>query len=230
MHMWGAAGSHGAKERGARRSVQAIALAVLALCAASGTLAATAVPPAKGRLLIADRGLSDANFAQSVVLLLEYSPERAIGLIVNRPAGITPGTLLPEMSALAQYQGPVYLGGPVGIQMLVLLVRGCESLDDIEPLFDDVCYSGSPELLDHLAHDGATPSRLRLYVGYAGWDAGQLDIEIARGDWHVIEARDERVFSEEPRALWEHLVPAPQPLETLAPAPAGASRAALAAP
>jgi putative transcriptional regulator len=217
MCMWRAAGSRTARRRGGWRA-GIIALGSLVLLAAAAH-AAPQLAPAKGRLLIADRKLSDANFSQAVVLLLEYSQERALGLIVNRPAGVSPSALLPAVSALAQYDGPVYLGGPVGIEMLVLLVRGCEALADTERLFDDVCYSGSPALLDHLTRDGATPSRLRFYVGYAGWGARQLDAEIARGDWHVLEARDERVFTEEPRALWERLAPGPQPLETLAPAP-----------
>ena len=218
MRMWQAACSRSVRQRGGWR-VRTLALVALTLLAAAAQ-AAPQLAPAKGRLLIADRKLGDANFSQSVVLLLEYSPQSALGLIVNRPAGVSPSALLPDVSALAQYDGPVYLGGPVGIEMLVLLVRGCESLAHTERVFDDVCYSGSPELLDHLTGDGATPSRLRFYVGYAGWGPGQLDLEIARGDWHVVEARDERVFSEEPRALWERLVPAPQPLETRAPTPA----------
>jgi putative transcriptional regulator len=226
MYMWRAAGSRSARRRAWRARI--IALGAFALLAVVAQ-AAPALAPAKGRLLIADRKLSDANFAQSVVLLLEYSPERALGLIVNRPAGVSPSALLPGVTALAQYDGPVYLGGPVGIDMLVLLVRGCDALADTERLFDDVCYSGSPGLLDHLTRDGATPGRLRFYVGYAGWGARQLDVEIAHGDWHVLEARDERVFSEEPRALWERLVPGPQPLETLAPAPSW-TRAADATP
>ena len=67
-----------------------------------------------------------------------------------------------------------------------------------------------------------------MYVGHAGWGGGQLDREIARGDWHVVEARDERVFVEDPQALWERLVPAPQPLETRSAPPETAPALALA--
>ena len=203
-----------ARQRDGGWWARAILLVCLALLGAAVATAAPRTAPAKGRLLIAARALGDPNFSRAVILLLEYSEDGALGVIVNRPAGIPPSALLPEDDALSRYDGSVYLGGPVGLEMLVLLVRGCERLAETEPVYGDVCYSGSADVLDELASHGATPSRLRMYVGYAGWGAGQLEREIARGDWHVVEARDDRVFSEDPLALWERIVPAPQPIET----------------
>ena len=192
-------------------------LVLLALFGVAGATPAPRLAPAKGRLLIAGRALGEASFSQSVILLLEYSEEGALGVIVNRPAGIPPAALLPDVGGLARYDGSVFLGGPVGIERLLFLVRGCDRLAETQPVYGDVCYSGSAELLDELARTGdAKPERLRMYVGYSGWGAGQLEREIARGDWHVAEARDERVFSQDPFVLWERLVPAPEPIETRA--------------
>ena len=201
------------------------ALVVLALLGPTTAIAATPLAPAKGRLLIARRELVDPNFSQTVVLLLEYSAEGSLGVIVNRPAGIQPGKLLPDVKALASYDGPVYLGGPVALDSIVWLGRGCESLEDVERVFGDVCYGGTLEPLVEFARSAATPTRLRLYVGYAGWGAGQLDRELAHGDWHVLEGREERVFMDDPHELWEHLVPPPQPLETRVNDPAGPEHA-----
>jgi putative transcriptional regulator len=206
----------------------------LAALAAAGLLVetATAAPlaPAQGRLLVARPELTDPNFSHAVVLLLEYSPAGALGVILNRPTGVTPHQLLPNMDALAGYDGPVYLGGPVGIDMLIVLLRGCGAQEDAQAVFADVCYSGSPDLLAQAARSGATPARLRLYVGYAGWAAGQLEVEIARGGWAVLPARTEQVFVENPHTLWQRLVPPPQPLETRAPAPWQPAGARVAAP
>jgi putative transcriptional regulator len=194
---------------------RAVLLVFLALVGAAGATAAPRLAPAKGRLLIAGRALGDANFSHSVILLLEYSEEGALGVIVNRPAGIPPAALLPDVSGLARYEGSVFLGGPVGVERMLLLVRGCDRLAATQSVYGDVCYSGSAEVLDELARTGdAKPERVRMYAGYSGWGGGQLEREIARGDWHVAEARDERVFSEDPFALWERLAPAPEPIET----------------
>ena len=214
MRMLRAADSRGTRQRDGQWFRPAILLVVLALLGAAGAMAASRLAPAKGRLLIAARSLADPNFSRSVVLLLEYSQDGAVGVIVNRPAGVPPSALLPDLSALSRYEGCVYLGGPVAIDMLVLLVRDCDAFDDAQPVFEDVCYGGSAEAARRGDSRGATASRVRMYVGHAGWGAGQLDAEIARGDWHIVEARDERVFIEDPHALWERLVPRRSPLET----------------
>jgi putative transcriptional regulator len=201
--------------RGCPRAASlAFVLVLLALFGPPQVLAGTPLALAKGRLLVARRELVDPNFVQSIVLLLEYSAEGALGVIVNRPAGVPPSKLLPDVNELAGYDGPVYLGGPVGLDTLVWVGRGCASLHDVQPVFGEVCYGGSLEALVAFARSAATPERLRLYVGYAGWGAGQLERELAHGDWQVIEAREERVFMDDPHSMWERLVPAPQPLET----------------
>ena len=60
---------------------------------------------------------------------------------------------------------------------------------------------------DALANTPASLEQQRFYIGYAGWSAGQLDREMARGSWHVIPALDEHVFSDDAQRLWERLVP-----------------------
>jgi putative transcriptional regulator len=209
-----AADSRGARQRDRGGHWRTILFVALVSIGAPDAMGAPPLAPAKGRMLIAGRAIADPNFSHSVILLLEYSADGALGVIVNRPAGIPPSALLPDLSALSRYDGSIYLGGPVGVEMLLLLVRGCDRVEDAETVYGDVCYSGSAKALAELARDGAKRRRLRMYVGYAGWGAGQLDREIARGDWHVAEARDERVFSEDPQTLWEHLAPAPEPIET----------------
>lgn len=206
-----ATGGRNTCEHGRWRRGMAAAMAAVLLAGAVAVHAAQ-LPPAQGRLLIAARNLGDPNFSQTVVLLLEYSEAGALGVIVNRPVGISPAALLPEVSGLSAYDGSVFMGGPVAVQSLLLVVRGCASIAEAVPVFEDVCYGGA-ELLERVA-PGAKQATVRMYAGYAGWAPGQLDREIARGDWHVTHARVEDVFSSEPLALWEKLLPPPQPIET----------------
>jgi putative AlgH/UPF0301 family transcriptional regulator len=107
---------------------------------------------------------------------------------------------------------------------LFLLVRSADEPEDSRRVLEDVFVSQSRELLEQLAgeNDGTDP--FRLYVGYAGWAPGQLDHEVARGDWHVVAADGDAVFSERPKEIWNRLIP-PVPTQQvlMLPLPDGAA-------
>ncbi len=163
--------------------------------------------PSKGRFLVAARDLRDPNFAETVVLLVHYDSQGAMGLIVNRPTGRLAGELLPELEDLASEDKVIFLGGPVGRFGLLALLEARESLVEAEHIFGDVYMSGSRDLMQRTATPSGERSRLRVYVGHAGWAPGQLEFEIARGGWHVVPARQDLVFTEDPTDLWEQLIP-----------------------
>jgi putative transcriptional regulator len=207
-------------------------LVLVTLLAITAGLAAQ--PPAAGKLLVASRTLNDPNFSRSVVLLVSYSENGALGLIVNRPVGVAPETVISDMEALADYDGVVFAGGPVGIDKLFVLLRTSEAPEQAERVFDDVFVSHSRAMLEALGATLPDQTRLRIYAGYAGWGPGQLDAEIRRGDWTVADASVEFVFSEDPDGIWSRLAPQQPPiiarLPQLPAAPGPAARAAWPAP
>lgn len=166
-----------------------------------------AEPPAAGKLLVASRELQGPTFAETVVLLVHYDDDGAVGLIVNRPMSITPAIALPRLPMLADYRGPLYLGGPVDRRRILALQRSKQPRDTAAMVFGDVYVRPLDEAL--LAEPLGDSSRLRLYVGYAGWGPGQLDEELARGSWHVASASEELVFSDAPDTVWRRLLPPP---------------------
>ncbi len=172
-----------------------------------------ATDPARGNLLIAARDLLDPNFTKSVVLLLHYDEDGAVGVIINRRTQMRPTDILPDIDALEDYRGLVYLGGPVSLGNLVVLLRTEESAGGAEPIIDDVFALTSFESLNELVTRNPAEASLRLYAGYAGWGPGQLNLELARNDWHLIPARSKDVFSDKPDELWQQLIPLPQPLQ-----------------
>jgi putative transcriptional regulator len=177
-----------------------------------------------GMFLVAKREMLDPNFAKTVVLLLSYDVEGALGLVVNRPSEMTLSKVLPDVEALRDREDPVFVGGPVPGNKLFLLVRSADEPEDSRRVLEDVFVSQSRELLEQLAgeNDGTDP--FRLYVGYAGWASGQLDHEVARGDWHVVAADGDAVFSERPKEIWNRLIP-PVPTQQvlMLPLPDGAA-------
>lgn len=160
--------------------------------------------PAQGKLLVATEQVVGELFAQTVVVLLHYDETGAMGLVVNRPTDVEPAELLADDEVMAAYRGTVFWGGPVQMNSLrVLLLTDSPPAGAIN-IVDSVHLLALDESLSDLRM-GA--SHLRLFIGYAGWSAGQLDNELRRGDWRIVPASNERVFAEDPSMLWQHLTP-----------------------
>lgn len=173
-------------------------------------MAPDARPPshslARGMFLIASRGLTDPNFSESVVLLLEYDDQGALGLIVNRPTKVHLTKLLPDVDELKERSDIVYVGGPVSKNRIVLLMRSDQHPREAGRVFADTYVSSSMETLKHavaLSREGGT---FHAYLGYAGWGPGQLDNEVARGDWHISPADESIVFDRASEEIWPELI------------------------
>ncbi len=158
-----------------------------------------------GQLVVATPALSDPSFARSVVLLLQADAEDgALGLVVNRPTGTGVVEVLPAWAALAALPGVVFTGGPVQPDAAVCLGRarpggppsGAFSPVEGLPGVGTVDLDASPDDLS------ATIEELRLFAGYAGWSAGQLESEVAEGAWFVLDALPVDAFSVAPELLW----------------------------
>ena len=89
-------------------------------------------------------------------------------------------------------------------------------LQDLSQCLQIVRIDGADEIVesvyripfdDALADASADPARVRFYLGYAGWAAGQLDYELSRGSWHVLPGSADTVFADDPKLLWERLTP-----------------------
>jgi putative transcriptional regulator len=161
---------------------------------------------AKGRFLVANRNLSDANFAETVILLLDYHNRGAMGLIINRPSEVRLAKVWPDMAGLQQRADTVYIGGPVESRRMVMLIRASSALDDAKQVLDGVHVSSSRKLFERLVDQADPAERFRVYAGYAGWAPGQLEREVERGDWHVLPADAETVFDKAPADIWPELI------------------------
>lgn len=161
---------------------------------------------AKGKFLVAGKNLLDPNFAETVVLLIEYTADGAMGVVINRPTAVLLSELFPDITALQQRSDRVHLGGPVARMQMLLLVQSPHRPDGAQQVFGDVYVSGSRTLLQQLAGKATAGERFRAYVGYAGWAPGQLDQEVSRGDWYILPATAEVIFDTAPEAVWPELI------------------------
>ena len=162
-------------------------------------------PPARGMLLVAAPRLRDPRFARTVVLLLEYDGTGALGLVVNRPTEVSLDDALvtpPPNSA----DHVVFSGGPVEHRRLIALLRSPVAEEGAQHVFGDVYASGSMDTLRRMLERDEHAANLHAYLGYAGWSPGQLDAEIARGDWIVAPADAASIFDTPPDAVWRDLM------------------------
>jgi len=173
--------------------------------------AAAAFEVGPGRLLVATDEVRGTVFAEAVIFLLEYGPEGAVGLIVNRPLSAPLESLLPDVTGLSGRGDRAWLGGPVSPGELLLLVHSDEPIEGASRVAPGILASRSAATLTALLADASAPS-FRAYAGYSGWGPRQLDVELARGAWVVAPAERATVFPEQPASLWQRLLRLFQPL------------------
>lgn len=171
--------------------------------------------PARGKLLVATEAVQGELFANTVVLLLYYDETGAFGLVVNRPTDVQLAEVLGDDEAIGAYRGTLFWGGPVHMDSLRALLVTDNPPAEAEKIVESVYLVAYEDALEAGAAD---PSRMRLFIGYAGWAPGQLDSELAHGSWHVLPGTSELVFAEDPQTLWNRLVPKDEQRAALDPA------------
>jgi len=161
---------------------------------------------AKGKFLVASRRLIDPNFKETVVLLIDYGQDGAMGLVINRPSEVKLATVFPDIKELKARKDTLYVGGPVAVNQILMLVRTPLVPEASQEVTQDVYISSSWKVLKRLMKNAAEDERFRIFAGYAGWAPNQLEFERARGDWHVLKADAETVFDKEPLDIWQELI------------------------
>jgi putative transcriptional regulator len=154
-------------------------------------------------ILIVARGeLRDSNFRDAVVLVMNNIGPAPAGIIINRPTKVTVAQLFPDLKRLAQLNDKVYFGGPVEIDSVSFLFRADKPPEHATPVLDGVYISSDRELLDKLLEREKPLEGLRIFVGYSGWAPGQLEAEIARGDWTLAPAEAGAIFDGKQEHPW----------------------------
>lgn len=152
--------------------------------------------------------LPDPNFDRTVVLVLAYGEEGALGVVLNRPSDTGVGVPLARWEDLAAAPAVLFVGGPVQHQAVICLARpdtpaGSEMVEGFKPLSPEV---GTLDLDLDPRQVGSAFRQLRIFAGYAGWSAGQLESEIDSGAWWVVDSQPGDPFSRDPEGLWKRVL------------------------
>lgn len=154
----------------------------------------------KACLLVATPELLDPNFHRSVVLVLEHNDDGALGVVLNRPRLVSGGDAVPQWADRLALPSRLHSGGPVSEDSVIGLALGpAGGIDGLSPLLGQlgvVDLHRSPEELPDV-------EPVRLFAGYSGWSAGQLEAELLAGGWIVVDALPEDALTPSPEELWQ---------------------------
>jgi putative transcriptional regulator len=162
--------------------------------------------PLAGMLLVATPALVDPNFADAVVLLLDVDDNGALGVVLNRPSGVPVNAVLEGWADVVAEPDVLFQGGPVGADgaLAVALLRDPEDVPvgfrAVNGRLGLVDLDAPVELLE------GSLAGLRIFAGYAGWGAAQLDGEIEEGSWYVVPGESWDAFRDDTTDLWREVL------------------------
>lgn len=169
----------------------------------AGRVGDMAVESLTGRLLVATPSLKDPNFERTVVLLLAHERGGALGVVLNRATElpVTDIDALGPWAAKASEPGVVFEGGPVQPEAAICLarVRPGGEVRGITRVAGPVCSVNLPADPEQV---NESIEGVRVFSGYAGWEAGQLETEIDSGSWLVFDGLPGDAFFPRPDDLW----------------------------
>jgi putative transcriptional regulator len=162
---------------------------------------------AVGRLLVASRDLGDPNFSKTVILLVHYDEDKgAVGLVLNKRTDVPISRVFHDLKEASGRSDPVYIGGPVELSSVLALLKSAGKPEGADRVFGDVYLISKKDLLAQTLASHAEATVFHTYIGYAGWQGGQLEHEVDLGAWHIMPADVGTVFHADPDSVWPRLI------------------------
>ena len=162
------------------------------------------IAPQKGRILIAEPFLSGQYFNRSVVFLVAHSDKGAVGFILNKKVDFPIQDVFPDFP---KFDADVYLGGPVSTDSIYFIHKLGSKLPGSIHVLGDLYWGGDFEVLKRDIKLGViNPDDIRFYLGYSGWDAGQLEEELKDDSWLVTDVEEEAIMQDLDEGSWMNFV------------------------
>jgi putative transcriptional regulator len=166
-------------------------------------------PTLTGQLLVASRRIGDPRFQRAVLLVVRHDQNGALGITINRPLGVR--SLATVLEGLGDVSPPgsrtvrIFAGGPVQPEVGFVVHSADYDRQETLRVNSDVAVTASLDVLRDMARDKG-PRKALVALGYAGWASGQLDAELARGDWLVVPAETGLIFDTPRERVWDEAV------------------------
>ena len=160
--------------------------------------------PAIGNVLISEPFMNDFYFRRSVILIIDHNEEGSLGVIINKRLTIPFNEIV---QGFPEFKADVYLGGPVETDRIFFIHTVGEMIPDSHKISDGLYWSGNINVLKSMIKmDLIKPHEVRFYVGYAGWDGGQLRNELKANTWLVGKFSSKQLLTTMPGKMWKSFV------------------------
>ncbi len=157
------------------------------------------LPVTNGSLLIAEPFMGDTNFERSVVLVCEHNAAGTFGLVLNQTTDLRLSDVIEDVYA----DLPLYMGGPVQQNTLHFVHRRPDLIDESIHVVDGLYWSGNFEQIKQAVNLGTLTERdARFFIGYSGWDGGQLAGELEQKAWFVSRTDASFLFDTPADEFW----------------------------
>lgn len=157
--------------------------------------------PSRGKILISEPFLCDETFGRSVILLIDHTEEGSMGLIINKPLKFFLNDVISEFKYLNDI--PLYYGGPLGGDRLFFI----HSIPDIAgsiAIGKNLYFNGDfTEIKKYILQGNPIDNKIRFYLGYSGWETGQLDQEIEENTWLISKSSHSILLEQKYSHIWE---------------------------
>ncbi len=162
------------------------------------------VIPKKGRILISEPFLPGNFFNRAIILLVAHSKKGSIGFILNKKIELQ---IQDYISGFDAFEADVNVGGPVSTDSIYFIHTRSDLIPGGIQVLDDIHWGGDFEEMKRLVNLGViTPGEIRFFLGYSGWDAGQLEMEIKENSWLVNDIESRFIMEELGAESWAEFV------------------------
>ena len=159
------------------------------------------ISPTSGILLIADPFLKDPNFMRSVVFICEHQDEGTFGFVLNKKFEQTMDDLINNFDG---FPIPVYYGGPVQNDTIHFVHQYPEEIPGGKEIMEGIYWGGDFYILTKMVKNRTIDyNKVRFFIGYSGWNKGQLSEEIAEKSWLTVDAIAPLIFHQKPDDIWK---------------------------
>ncbi|MCW5916481.1 MAG: YqgE/AlgH family protein [Ferruginibacter sp.] len=159
------------------------------------------IVPSQHTLLIADPFLKDPNFMRTVIYMCRHEEEGSFGFVLNK---LFKPTLDEFINGLEGTSIPVYYGGPVQPDTVHFIHLYPKLIPDSIPVSEEISWGGNFEVVKQWLLDGKiNPEKIKFFIGYSGWEKGQLEDELAEHSWLTATATRKLVFETGPEDVWK---------------------------
>lgn len=160
--------------------------------------------PVKGKILISEPFLADSFFNRSIIYLADHNSEGSVGFILNKRLDIR---VCDAISGFDKWEENLCMGGPVAPDTLHYLHNMGEIIPGSVWVDENIYWGGNIDFIRDLISEGKLPkSRMRFFLGYSGWSAGQLERELKENSWVIAKLNPSMVFGNPEKNTWNRVL------------------------